>query len=287
MKKFASMVPNPRFPNAKVTYAVRDAPVPTPTYTITGVVERSGTVMSGIGVEFTSLGTVTTDGSGVYSRTVSQGYSGTSIPHYSSGSFTPANRVYTSVAANASAQDYVFYLPTGTDTVTLYRDGVFALEFIITTTTGYFAVQDDVGNVTIYTSGEAALFDYAVTFCTAWPCFSATDAYNTGSITILQKGGIQGFAGTVDLTGLPNIVQLIASEGSVNDLLVAGCNQLTDISVYNNLLGLGEVNAVLIALDANGALNGQIYITGNAAPTGGGVTAKSNLEAKGWFVVTD
>jgi hypothetical protein len=49
------------------------------------------------------------------------------------------------------------------------------------------------------------------------------------------------------------------------------------------------VNAILVALDANGLSGGVVYLDlgTNAAPTGGGITAKNNLIAKGWTVATN
>lgn len=291
MRTYRTFTPDPRFPQNKVRYAVPDAPLPTPptpTYTVTGVVARSGTVMSGAGIEFTALGTVTTDGSGVYSQTVTQGYSGTALPHYAwAGSFTPAQRVYTSVAANASSQDYDFYVSPGSENVLITRPGAFALDFLASSTTGYFAVQDVSGNITIYANSSEAVLDFANMTCHLWPCFSATDAYNTGQLTDLQAAGVEGMAGDLDLTGLSALTQIVCSGNQITSLTLVGCTSLSQISAYNCLMGATEVNAVLMQTDANGVLGGSLSITGNAAPTGGGVTAKSNLQGKGWFVDTD
>jgi hypothetical protein len=47
------------------------------------------------------------------------------------------------------------------------------------------------------------------------------------------------------------------------------------------------VNNTLIALDANGVESGTVDVSGNTAPTGGGITAAANLVAKSWTVTTD
>jgi len=57
----------------------------------------------------------------------------------------------------------------------------------------------------------------------------------------------------------------------------------------NNSLDATSVNDVLQSADASGKLNGNLYLEGgtNAAPTGAGITAKNNLIAKGWTVLTN
>lgn len=54
-------------------------------------------------------------------------------------------------------------------------------------------------------------------------------------------------------------------------------------------LNAASVNAILVALDANGLLNGTLDLSGgtSAAPTGAGITAKNSLVSKGWLVMTN
>jgi len=289
MSKYATYPYSMQTPSARmqrVITGLQPYPDPLPLPVITGVITRDGTVTAGLGVEFTSVGTVTTNSLGVYSQTVSSGYNGTGIPHYASGSFTPAHRVYTNLTTAATAQNYAFYLPPGTETVLLNRPGAFALDFLVTSSTGYFAVQDDLGVITIYASGQVATLAFARLFCNAWPCFSATDAYNYGHITELAASGIQGIAGSLDLTLLTQLAVLTTTNNQITDVSVLGLPLLTLIDVSNGLLGIAEMNALLVDLDTNGATGGSLFATGNAAPTGGGVTAKNNLIGKGWVVQT-
>jgi len=60
----------------------------------------AGVVMSGL------TGSPTTNASGGYSGTVTSGWSGTVTPTLAGYNFSPVNRVYTSVIANQTAQDY-------------------------------------------------------------------------------------------------------------------------------------------------------------------------------------
>ena len=365
------MTPNPSFPSARITYAVRDAPTPpTPTYnisgvitsngtqpgfvtaleftslgtystasngtysvsvtqgysgtvtphymfgnfnpqvriysgvvadaaqqnyaytaapllTISGVVSRSGTNSSGIAVELTSIGTVTTNGSGAYSASVPTGYSGTGIPHYSSGSFTPATRSYSSLASNQTSQNYALYVSPGTENVLISRPGAFAIDFVATSSTGYFAVEDESGNITIYANDSEVVLDYVNTFCYLRPCFSATDSFNTGHLVTIEVAGVQGMAGDLDVSGLTSLTSLVVNNNDVTSITATGCPVLTNVVAYNSQLGVSELDNLLIQLNNNGALGGSASLTGLGIPTGGGATAKTALQGKGWFVDTD
>lgn len=177
--------------------------------------------------------------------------------------------------------------PLGTENVLISRPGAFALAFVASSTTGYYAVKDEFGAITIHANGTGTLLDYTNTFCHLWPCWTATDSYNTGNLTDLQADGVQGMQGTLDLTGLSKLEQIVVSQHQINELILTGCTSLSQISAYNCLLGSSEVNAVLIQTDANSVNGGTLSITGNAPPTNAGLTAKANLLAKGWIVDTD
>jgi len=177
--------------------------------------------------------------------------------------------------------------PLGTENILLTRPGAFALSFVASTTTGFYAVKDAFGTVVIHASATETLLAYESETCYAWPCLSATDSYNTGHFTDLQAGGVQGLQGDLDLTGLSALVQVVVSQHSITSLTVTGCIALTQISAYNCQMGLHEINALLIQTDNNGATNGVMSITGNVAPQGAGLVAKANLISKGWTVAAD
>jgi hypothetical protein len=63
----------------------------------------------------------------------------------------------------------------------------------------------------------------------------------------------------------------------------------TVFRAQNNLLPESAVNGLLQAFDAAGASNGTLDLggTGNAPATGAGLTAKANLEARGWTVTVN
>ena len=64
---------------------------------------------------------------------------------------------------------------------------------------------------------------------------------------------------------------------------------LLDFKANNNNLSATAVNAILAAFVAAGSSNGTLYIggTGNAAPTGQGITDKNTLLSRGWDARTN
>lgn len=122
-----------------------------PTFTIAGALTDSGTAMVGVGVEFTATGTAITDSFGTYSQIVFGGYSGTAIPHYGGGTFSPDLRVYTAVSADYYNEDYAFYgttppLPTYLISGTVTPGFVTGIEFtgigtIFTAASGSYGQQ--------------------------------------------------------------------------------------------------------------------------------------------------
>ncbi|MEI6261678.1 MAG: BACON domain-containing carbohydrate-binding protein, partial [Deltaproteobacteria bacterium] len=68
----------------------------------------SGTLISGVTVTFSSGGgTATTDGSGNYSITVPNGYTGTATPSKTGYTFDPASKTYSNVTAPKTGENYM------------------------------------------------------------------------------------------------------------------------------------------------------------------------------------
>lgn len=94
---------------------------------------------------------------------------------------------------------------------------------------------------------------------------------------------------TILLTNQLNLESFIATDNnmtSVGTVPALVTNFVANINAFNT----AAVNQILIDLDTNGLLNGNIDIrtqTGIVPPTGAGATAKSNLISKGWTVLTD
>jgi len=206
-----------------------------------------------------------------------------SLNSFAGGNFTvdPCN---TYVSSQLTCEITVPQVTVSNERVLLTRAGAFALDFLITTTSGFFAVRDSLGVTTIYPDGAATL-DFAITEVNVWPCYSATNSTPYGSITSLEANGIQGFSGGLDVTALTQLTTLVAVGCGLNDVNITGLTQLTTITLNSNLLGTSEVDAVLVAADNAGAVGGVMDVSSNTGPPGApGLAAKASLEGKGWSV---
>ncbi len=106
---------------------------------------------------------------------------------------------------------------------------------------------------------------------------------------------MDGLANILTLPSTPNAFTLISIVNNPNlgqiDLTgFSGNSSGAGISLFNNGWSAAIVNQTLIDLDATGWLGGAsgfINIQNNSAPTGAGLTAKTNLDAKNWLMITD
>jgi len=99
---------------------------------ITGSVKTSsGAGISDVSISFSSSGgTATTDGTGNYSITVPNGYTGTATPSKTGYTFDPASKTYSNVTANKTGEDYTGNLmPTPTPTPTPTPSPILAATF--------------------------------------------------------------------------------------------------------------------------------------------------------------
>lgn len=119
--------------------------------------------------------------------------------------------------------------------------------------------------------------------------FNTTNLSNSTSLATLKldNNDIISF----DPTPLANSVTTLWLHGnnltSINTPFPTG---ITSLLLHSNNLSVAYVNAVLIALDTAGQLNGTVNVssqTPSAPPSGAGITAKNNLIGKGWTVFTD
>ena len=118
---------------------------------------------------------------------------------------------------------------------------------------------------------------------------TSVDVTGLSALTNLNVGG--NSLTTLDLSGLTSLTQLylwyMFSLTSITNL-----SQATNIThVYATGSGLPEsvVNYILTTIDGFGTSSGFISIQygTSAAPTGAGLTAKANLQSRGWSVYTN
>ena len=96
----------------------------------------------------------------------------------------------------------------------------------------------------------------------------------TGSVDLSMLPALEGF----DLSGNAGLTSVQLPEANLND-----------VSIYNCALTETAVNDILEWLDGSGVENGFVDLSGetNAIPTGNGLTAKVNLQGKGWNVIVN
>ena len=121
------------------------------------------------------------------------------------------------------------------------------------------------------------------------------------------------FLTSLDLSNLMSLRQVVCQDNQLTSLNASNCYSMNEIICYDNQLpdiigfdGIGltslnsfygynnqfteaAVNNILIRLDNISVFPSVVLLdgTGNAAPTGAGLTAKASLQAKGTYVTTN
>ena len=91
---------------------------------------------------------------------------------------------------------------------------------------------------------------------------------------------------SINLFGCNNLTQFYCQNNSLSSLNISSCANLIDMRCNANNLTTTTVNSILTTLDAFG-LNGgfvDLRFGTNATPSGSGLTAKTNLETRGWTI---
>lgn len=93
-----------------------------------------------------------------------------------------------------------------------------------------------------------------------------------------------------DLTGLNALTTLtLSSCVNLASVTLASFEDLLDVTFNGCALTESVVDAILVALDANGLSNGSVDLGDgtNAPPSAPGLAAKASLEGKGWSVTVN
>jgi hypothetical protein len=124
-----------------------------------------------------------------------------------------------------------------------------------------------------------------------------TDLYgvqlNNCSVDSLQVGDdvtsrSAAFTSLDILSTTVNSVQLSNTTGLLSVTLTGSFGTITEFSLFDGALDASSVNAILVGFDTAVKSSGSITIVGgNAAPTGAGLTAVSNLQGRGVTVTTN
>lgn len=142
---------------------------------------------------------------------------------------------------------------------------------------------DLIGNV--FTSLQTILF-----VTTGITTFDTSSITNSTSLTSVSLQGNQ--LSSFDPAPLTNNVQFLAlTQNDITSFDASNMpSSITSFFIVNNQISVADVNAILIKLDTEGLLNGNVQTVGQtpaAPPSGAGITAANNLIGKGWTVLTD
>lgn len=98
-------------------------------------------------------------------------------------------------------------------------------------------------------------------------------------------------AGAMNLSGLTALYDILLNNNALTSINLSGsmgsAAHLIDCDFGDNSMASAAVDAILMAMDATGAVDGRVDTAGNAAPGPLGDAAVLNLLANGWIVETD
>lgn len=192
----------------------------------------------------------------------------------------------------------VFTRHTGVFTIRIFSDTIDELSGFTADQFGDFTIDSDTLTKFIY--ANATLVNSIVLNSPALEELQVVSAPLNGDTTF----DLSAFTAlqTVKINACPSITTLDFSpcalltsiqckdSPALSSVNINGLILIDTFAASNNILPVSNINAILVALDASGVLNGVCTINGQtpaAAPTGAGATAKANLIANGWTVTTD
>ena len=110
----------------------------------------------------------------------------------------------------------------------------------------------------------------------------------SGSLILLSTNNLTG--SIPDWSGWTSGTDIRLNSNNLTDVLGTSIPAtVLDMQLYNNALTQVAVDRVLTSLDAAGGTGGLVKLEGgtNAVPSATGLTAKTNLESKGWTVTVN
>ena len=153
----------------------------------------------------------------------------------------------------------------------------------------------DVSNLTSLTalycsSNSISVLDVSnLTSLTALYCLgnpiSVLDVSNLTSLVFLRCSS--NSISVLDVSNSTSLVYLHCSGNSISVLDVSALTSLATLYCYNNSMDQAMVDTVLCDMAVHGTSNGTLNISGNAVPSGTGLTCRDTLVSRGWTVTVD
>ena len=91
----------------------------------------------------------------------------------------------------------------------------------------------------------------------------------------------------LNVSALTALTHLKCYNNSLSTLDVSALVSLIYLKCHNNSMNQAMVDTVLCAMEAHGTSNGTLNISGNAIPSGTGLTCRDALVSRGWTVTVD
>jgi hypothetical protein len=146
------------------------------------------------------------------------------------------------------------------------------------------------GNVAVTncTALASVIVDSPVTYPDV-PDFDSLNFSGCTSLASIATSSGELKTPSLNITGCSALATISLPSDTLVTVTVSTLPAATTVGLQGCALNVASVNALLVALDANGLSGGQVYLDlgTSAAPTGAGITAKNNLIAKGWTVATN
>lgn len=152
---------------------------------------------------------------------------------------------------------------------------------------GTQGVYGDV-NVTNCTALTSVLLDSSGTYPNV-PEFDSLNFSGCTSLTSIATSSGEVKTPSLDITGCTALTTISLPSDTLVTVTLSTLPAAITVGLQGCALDVASVNAILVALDANGLSGGVVYLDlgTSAAPTGAGIVAKASLLTKGWTAVTN
>ena len=116
--------------------------------------------------------------------------------------------------------------------------------------------------------------------------FSAIDVSRVTNLEVLDCYDNLNIS-VLDVHALTNLIYFGCQNNNISFLDVSALTKLRKLHCHNNSMNQDMVDIILCDADNYGTSDGDLNISGNAAPSATGVACKNNLVSRGWTVTTD
>jgi hypothetical protein len=157
----------------------------------------------------------------------------------------------------------------------------------IYTSTGYVTLQNEVGQRTVFTTGDPPTGYIPVTLATAgqWRAWSS-DVNGNHLGRLIQLIWFDPILSAINPAGLVDLEGLQVSDSPITELALEGCTEMRNVQA--NGCAIADVDRIFNALNQSLA-GGTVFVQGgtSAAPTAASLAARTALLANGWTILTN